>query len=251
MFLAATGRSERGEGGMSVTTVEKPSGLEGKEIARTRAWRCQFCATGHHGSCPGAVRQLRRVGKTEQVEEYLWLCECPESGHPGLHCLECKNTQPGEVNTKTWMCVDRHVCAGILQKRRENSQLWQMIQAAKSASAIKRRAKRLGMEEALAGLDTHSDVTIERMHTILDNLEEVQGLSQHKPRRSGPAKPKTGSCECCGEPTRGGRFLPGHDARLASALKKRVESGDADAYAEMKRRNWLKKLPEQLRSGVK
>jgi hypothetical protein len=234
---------------MSVAILDKPTALPGKQTQQARVWRCQFCANGHHGSCPGAVRQIRRIGKTERTENYLWLCECKESGHPGLHCLECKNDNPDEVDSKTWECLDRYVCAGLLQKRRENSQLWQMIQHAKSHSAIKRRAKRLGVEITLSALDTDFDVTVERMHEMMDSLEQARGTGQTK--KKGTPKPKTGQCECCGESTRGGRFLPGHDAKLASSLRLRVKNGDQAAYDEMKRRGWLSKLPTELQGGVR
>ena len=52
-----------------------------------------------------------------------------------------------------------------------------------------------------------------------------------------PAKPKTGSCLCCDEPTKGGLFLPGHDSRYLSrtvdAIKTGVVTLDAtlDAWA--------------------
>jgi hypothetical protein len=213
----------------------------------TRIWRCQFCVEGHHGSCPGAIRQLKNVGtqKHPRIEQYLWKCLCRDESHPGLHCLECKNQNRDEVDERTWSCIDRHVCAGILAKRRENSRLWQMLQAARSHSANVRRAKRM-KAQALATELVHDDARIEQVHKQLDSLASIRSKS----RGSSPPRPKQGKCECCGEATRGGRFLPGHDAKLASRLKERVASGDAKAYEEMKGRNWLSKLPAHLREGV-
>ena len=44
-------------------------------------------------------------------------------------------------------------------------------------------------------------------------------------------------CLCCGEPTRGGKFLPGHDARFLSLqLKRYLEEDDQDAVLEEVRR---------------
>lgn len=49
------------------------------------------------------------------------------------------------------------------------------------------------------------------------------------------------TCECgCGEYTRGGRFLPGHDAKLKSALLARARAGDTEAQAELERRGWAR-----------
>ena len=225
----------------AVVAKPKPQ-LEGKRTERRPVWRCQFCAMGHHGSCPRATRQDTANGVV------LWKCQCPEDGHPGLHCLDCKNEQADDVNPETWTCFDRYSCATILAKRREHSQIWQMIQAAKSHSAIRRRAKRLGVEDTLKGLDPTEDQRIDILHAQLDKLEAMRGNKAKKrgPRKSAPVRPKVGSCECCGEATRGGRFLPGHDAKLASALKQRVRCGDNAAYEEMKQRGWLKKLPAAL-----
>lgn len=51
--------------------------------------------------------------------------------------------------------------------------------------------------------------------------------------------PTTGNlCECgCGEPV-ARRFLPGHDAKLKSRLRREARAGSADAMAELLRRRW-------------
>lgn len=234
---------------MTATTVT-PEVL-GKKVVRRRMWRCQFCVEGHHGSCPGAVRHTRQVAVAKDrfvTEPYLWFCKCEESGHPGLHCLDCKNEHPDEVDESTWTCLDRYVCAGILRKRQENSRVWQMLQAARSRSALARRAKRLHLEGLLGQIVPGDDAKIEQLE---DQLGALTAAKQSK-RQKAPSvpRPKTRACECCGEPTKGGRFLPGHDARLGSALVARVKSGDKKAYEELKARNWLKKLPINLRNGV-
>lgn len=46
-------------------------------------------------------------------------------------------------------------------------------------------------------------------------------------------------CQCgCGAATKGGAFLPGHDARLRSSLLRRHRIGIPEATQELKRRNW-------------
>lgn len=242
---------------MTATTVVREAAVPRKRT-KARLWRCQFCVTGHHGSCPGAVWQHRKVstGPKEQdyrIEPVLWRCECTGQGHPQFpYCTECKNDHPDEINSETWRCFDQHVCAGRLKARRDNSELWQMLQRVKSRSALARRAKRMGFEDLLAGIDPFEDEKIDRVQGYLDRLEDAKRTSKPKGsfRKPSPPKPKTGKCECCGESTRGGRFLPGHDAKLASALKIRVKAGDAEAYEELKRRNWLGKLPAKYREGV-
>jgi hypothetical protein len=227
---------------MTATTVAAAplTPFEKRAKAMARVWRCQFCATGHHGSCPGAVRVSTEHGPI------LWLCRCTETGHPGFpYCLTCRHDRADELVPEHWMCVDRHACAARVQRRKDNGELFQMLQRCKSAAALKRRAERMNIERALTYVDPDQD---ERIDELMDRLDQLS-LAKKKsaPRKKAPPRSTSGKCECCGEPTRGGRFLPGHDAKLASALKKRVESGDMEAYAEMKRRNWLSKLPVALR----
>lgn len=49
-------------------------------------------------------------------------------------------------------------------------------------------------------------------------------------------------CECgCGGQTRGGRFQPGHDAKLKGSLLRRAAGGDTAATEELRRRGWEKR----------
>lgn len=43
-----------------------------------------------------------------------------------------------------------------------------------------------------------------------------------------PRVPKTGECLCCGEATKGGLFLPGHDSRYLSSAVEDVRGGVRD-----------------------
>ena len=48
------------------------------------------------------------------------------------------------------------------------------------------------------------------------------------------------NCVCgCGGTTKGGDFLPGHDARHKSALFREARAGNAEALAEIDQRNWM------------
>lgn len=228
---------------MTATTVIKQ---------RPKIWRCGFCASGHHGSCPGAIWHQRKVSTGKNENDYkvvptLWRCLCDEPGHPTFpYCTECKCVDPDELNQDTWRCLDPHACATRLATRRADDRIWQMIQRAKSHAALKRKAARLGKENLISAIAADQDDAIDRMHGILDGLSDARATVKTKPIRK--PKPKAGKCECCGEPTRGGRFLPGHDARLASALVARVRTaGDEKAYAELVRRGWEKKIPAALR----
>lgn len=61
-------------------------------------------------------------------------------------------------------------------------------------------------------------------------------ITRKKAIRSTDGKPKATPRECtcgCGGTTKGGKFLPGHDARFKGALLKRVEDGDEAAVDEL------------------
>lgn len=47
-----------------------------------------------------------------------------------------------------------------------------------------------------------------------------------------------GVCHHCGEPTKGGIFVAGHDAKLKGELKRAAQDGDIDALAEILYREW-------------
>ena len=203
-------------------------------------WRCQFCARGHHRSCPRATRYN---GK-------LWLCQCQagQGLHHGHYCLDCKHDRPDELHN--WACLDEHACSVRRQQRNEANPIWRMIQRSRSHGALERKAKRFKLESLLAEVDPLSDESIERVHGLIDTIANLDRTKPRKPRKSGPPKPRVGSCECCGEQTKGGRFLPGHDARLAARLVQRVAQGELAAYEELERRNWLKKIPNGLRVAI-
>lgn len=62
-----------------------------------------------------------------------------------------------------------------------------------------------------------------------------------KPRKPGAKRVAANPQECqcgCGGMTRGGKFLPGHDARLKGRLKKAAADGDGKAKAELRSRGW-------------
>lgn len=58
--------------------------------------------------------------------------------------------------------------------------------------------------------------------------------------------PVVPSCLCCGEPTRGGDFLPGHDAKYkAHLIREALAGGNPDAVTELAARGWTKFLDKR------
>lgn len=175
-----------------------------------RVWRCQFCADGHHGSCPGAVRNARPGRR-------LIKCYCC-TREP--YCVDCKSDE--DVNIETWSCRNPAACALRVRARLGMSPLHRQLQACRVDSQERARRIRLEAEALRAGVP-------------LDEIDEFERPQEKKPRVQRPA---TGSCECCGEPTRGGRFIPGHDMKLKARLRKAAQSGDVEAATELEQRGW-------------
>lgn len=76
-------------------------------------------------------------------------------------------------------------------------------------------------------------------------LARIEQESRPKPE---PAKNhrlmRIGRCVHCGEPTKGGQFLPGHDTRLKGILKEQAGEGSTLAWIELALRDWVRLLPK-------
>ena len=133
----------------------------------------------------------------------IMTCGCTQ--HPQvIRCLDCnKRTPHGDdaISTDTWTCTDIEYCQQQLALKREKA--------------------------------------------LRDLYGEQGPRDARRPRESketrtkAPRTPKTGSCVCCAEPTKGGMFLPGHDSRYlsrtADAVRGGVVSLDATLQAWAKR----------------
>lgn len=182
---------------------------------------CGRCAVGHHSSC---VARIRNGFDENHVRRFI---DCPCCGAKTLpKCLDCGNRNQQEVHGQLWECLDLDVCKGRQQLRRNNDPVYQMLQAIKSDNAIRRRQIRLD--------------TLRRLAQVPLDEEELL-LELERPRRNrGPrvVRPTSGSCICCGAVTKGGSFLPGHDAKYKSALRKLAKGGNAGAQQTLVDRGW-------------
>lgn len=75
--------------------------------------------------------------------------------------------------------------------------------------------------------------------------------AEHQTEAAKPAgtKRRGGWCEHCGQATAGGRFAPGHDAKLKSELTNAaIDADDPEAYAELLVRKWP--VPTQTHDDI-
>lgn len=150
---------------------------------------CGYCNVGQHKRCCiGTVKH----DSSKYPGGVVWVCECPDvtcttrrKTEPAK-CSECGNRDAAEVDPKTWRCVDVGACQAFTTARRDNDPLLAIIREAREMAKVTETAKKATAKKAAA--------------------------------------PKTGTCQCgCNGTTKGGLFLPGHDARFVSTLVGQAE----------------------------
>ena len=158
------------------------------------------CVTNHHEGCKG--QRVRRANtKDGGVIDIHELCDC--DCHHTLHPVRCLRCNTSGTAFYAGYCTDTELCAQNL-------------------------------ETALA-----QDVTMQKLRSSKEHGRNARAAAGDTPSTAKPApKQKTGSCEHCGQPTKGGRFVAGHDAKLKGDLKRAAEAGDLDALVELIVRNW-------------
>lgn len=228
-----------------------PAPSAAKPRTKRKPWVCSFCKNHHHRSCLRAARVRVRETETKWRVD-LWLCKCsdPDCSKAPM-CTECKHEgAAGEIDMDTWLCADQYACQARLTAKRDANPVWRQLQDCRTASAVEKRRKRLMEELVRSGVDPDVDATIDELHDAAEAKRAVEKTKQ-PPKAKAPPRPTSGVCECgCEGKTKGGRFVPGHDAKLASRLVALIKEYDRDAFEEMKRRGWLKKLPKALRERM-
>lgn len=117
-------------------------------------------------------------------------CGCEQSKLP--RCTDCGNREPEEISER-WFCIDRDSCLIDQNKRAAKDRVLQGIRAA--------QAPRMNREDP-TGTEAHT-----------------RPASVSRTPRS-----KSGQCKCCGEATKGGKFLPGHDSKWLNVLVAQAET---------------------------
>lgn len=162
---------------------------------------CGYCAVanvnGDHKACKRAIRA---------GDGHIMLCPCNDpdkheipDASKHVFCTQCYNEDIDELDEKLYLCWDREDCDNRVRSRLAKDPTIQLIHSAYLNADFAKRAD--------------------------NDRKKVQ-------RTRNPSRPSSGKCLCCGEPTSGGMFLPGHDARLVSQTAKKVEAG-ADPHTTL------------------
>ena len=154
--------------------------------------KCGFCATGDHDICA----RTHRNGKVPNTKiDRLITCGCVAPGCPArkLRCMDCKNVREDEIDPESMLCSDREACVTVQEQRRADSPFYQQIKQIK---------------------------------------EKVMADQKVEKAEKAAKAPKVGTCLVTGKPTKGGKFLPGMDAKYVSlrvedVLEKRATEAQA------------------------
>lgn len=174
-------------------------------------YSCGLCACGRHDLCPGAVFSpgagkvlTPGSGSTPPVYEGIvqW-CPCQSAEHDGeptAKCRDCGQRATADQLTPRLTCLDAADCALRVSARLENDPLHQLILECQTTRVV-------------AG-----EVTERPRRATPEQREQ-----RRAEKKAAVARPCTCGCEGT---TKGGAFLPGHDARFVARFAQRwVEAG--------------------------
>jgi hypothetical protein len=174
-----------------------------------------------HAMCHGAYIKQEKVkgSKTGETREVIRRCAC--ECHIDEHkCIDCKRTDT-ELKPFGVQCLDPAECAAYKQAKLEADPRYiKMMEAAREVSAI--RAANREREAVTVDDDGEPIVREPRTPKVTNEL----------------------GCHHCGETTKGGLFVAGHDMKLKGLLLRAARAGDANALAEFMERGWYKGKPE-------
>jgi hypothetical protein len=181
---------------------------------------CGFCGNGDHEKCSIGVKHQ---GRHERFPlGIVWACRCTDGGcrEGRRKCADCNNRNTNEVNPETWTCIDSDTCRAVVETKRENSPFLAQLREIKETVAMAK-------------------------------------IENDKTKAEKVAKTKEPTfCLVTGEPTKGGLFKPGMDARYVSERVIEVENAKfsakakASALAKMKKDGVSEKLVAKFEKSV-
>lgn len=147
-------------------------------------------------------------------------CNEPYCGGQVLRCLDCKNEADGEI-ADSWRCIDRDACADTQRVRLDRNPHLRLVR-----EVMKRVAETQAVEKA------------------------------EKAKAEKKVKEPTYCVHGCGGETKGGKFLPGHDARYVAELVKAILDKDDPltedkALEKMGEQGLTEALQQKLQKSVK
>lgn len=149
--------------------------------------KCGFCAFGN--AHENCPSATLSGDKTRALQ---CMCGCRRSKQ--IKCFSCdlREDEPHEINPLTWRCSDQDACEARIEAR-------------------------LSKNPAI--------IQLRQIRADLEGSEEWP--TKHSARAPKAPRVSVGACLHCGEPTRGGSFLPGHDAAWLGNLVRAAKDDPA------------------------
>lgn len=159
---------------------------------------CGFCnVPGKHPEHHGCAIGTKHRGKHEKYKNgVVWVCGCP-CNEGRRKCANCGSKNTDEVDPATWECFDIEACKASIENRRAN------------------------------------DPFLVKLRDIQEKVDMAK-TEQAKTEKAAKT-PKVGKCLVTGEPTKGGLFKPGMDARYVSLRVAEVMEKQSTAAQAKKR----------------
>lgn len=168
---------------------------------------CGFCNDGNHDKCAIGIKFDESRGAHKKYPEgIVWACRCTDGSCTTgrLKCSYCGNRTTEEIDPTTWECLDRESCRTTVQTRRDNDPFLAQLR------------------------EIQETVNMAKIENDKAKAEKVQ-----------KAKEPT-FCLVTGEPTKGGKFKPGMDARYVSDRVTECINGNFSAKVEKEQRSKMK-----------
>lgn len=198
----------------------------------SRTWKCGFCSGGSCQRCIGGIVNQGAV----------LVCSCKEHATM-VRCVQCGNTQSEEL--VGWSCADPEACSSSLAARSAANPLRKELETVRMMGGeARRREMDRRTQAAIRAAVAESGIDEQLGLDVAADLDPDRPRKPRKPNGNGIPRATSGVCVCgCEGKTKGGRFLPGHDMKLKSALKKDIKAGNEEARAKMIEMGWEKFIP--------
>lgn len=168
---------------------------------------CGFCNDGNHDKCAIGIKfDESRGAHKKWPEGIVWVCRCTNgSCTTGRRkCAYCGNRTTEEIDPTTWECLDIEACRAKVQAKRDNDPFLAQLREIKEK-------------------------------TDMAKIEENKTKAEKKAATKEPT-----FCLVTGEPTKGGKFKPGMDARYVSDRVTECINGNFTAKVEKEQRSKMK-----------
>lgn len=176
-----------------------------------------WCESGHHHLCPGVLPDAAFQGEGKNAKRMDVKCAC-DCAHDRCRVCGRRGLELDDTNR----CADAEDCHEYMKAKPKHPAVQQIEQIRHESAEKARKSRENNRRSACAS-------------------KSAEGRDDTSERQ------REGRCHCCGGATKGGRFLPGHDAKLKGMLNR---EGTPEAMAERAARGWDQPTDEETAAVI-